>query len=132
MMLRSRWWSFLLPIVLFTLACSLAAWGILHFSGLPMSQLHWGIISYFMLLTAILHAWQEHALSVDPKGFVRRFIAGLTIKMLISLVMLVMLLLFLPREEAAAPMIMFILLYLAYLGFSTGRMSYVLRQHRRT
>lgn len=93
-----------------------------------MDQAIWGVISYFMLLSLALHAWQEHSLLHDPKGFIGRYIAGLSIKMLLSLTLLVVLLLTLPDGSKLKVALTFILLYLAYLGFSTARMATVLRR----
>ncbi len=121
-------WSFLIPIVLFTLVCSLLTWGILRSTGHPMDQVIWGMISYFMLLSIGLHAWQEHSLDRDPQGFIRRYLAGLSIKMLLSLFVLVVLLFVLPRSSRSLVALAFIFLYLAYLIFSTARMAMRLRK----
>ncbi len=123
-----RRWSFFIPIVLFTLACSLVVWLAFWFTGNTMGQAVWGMISYFMLFSMALHAWQEHALRTDPKGFTTRYLAGLSIKMLVSLMVLVILLLLLPQGSKLPVVLTFILLYLAYLGFSTARMTMLLRR----
>ncbi len=129
--MRSKRWSFLLPIVSFTLACALATWLVLQVAGLPMSQMHWGILSYFMMVSLALHAWQEHAMHNDPKGFVRRFMASLSIKMFLSFFLLLALLLILPQKERLSIAIAFIALYFAYLGFGTARLTHILRKQRR-
>jgi hypothetical protein len=126
-----RSWSFIIPIVLFTLACAGAVHGVHWASGKAMGQATWGVISYFMLLTLLLHAWQEPALEEDPKGFVRRYLAGLSIKMLLSFMVLVLLLLLLPKQDLLPLALSFILLYLAYLAFSTGRMAMLMRKYSR-
>ena len=123
-----RRWSFVLPILLFTVACAAITWLGLYLSGTAFHPLHAGIIGYFAGVTLLLHAWQEHAIESDPKGFVRRFMAGLVVKMFISLVLLVLLLFTLPREQAIPLAVAFALLYLAYLAFSTVRLTGLLRK----
>ena len=117
-----------MPIVLFTLACTLATWLVYRYAGLRMGQAAWGVISYYMVLTALLHAWQEGGRDISPQVLVRRYMAGLAIKMFLSLIVLVLLLFLLPKEAVLHVALTFILLYLAYLGFSTARMTMVLRR----
>jgi hypothetical protein len=126
-MLASRWY-FLLPIVLFTLVCALATWLVLRMLGLPMLQAHWGILSYFLVITSILHGWQEASITTDPKGFVRRFMAGLSIKMFLSFFVLLAIMLAISNDSLLSVSLTFILLYLAFLGFSTARLTFVLRR----
>lgn len=59
----------------------------------------------------------------DPKGFVSRFMLGLLGKMLLSLLMVVALLILLPRERSIPLALTFAVLYLAYLAFSTLRLT---------
>ena len=132
MALAARRWSFLIPIVLFTLACSVITVFVLWSIDRTVHQHIWGIISYFMLLTTFLHAWQERASEHDPKGFIRRYLAGLSIKMLLSLFILIALLLSIAKEDRLVIALIFILLYLAYLGFSTARMALLIRKLPRT
>lgn len=89
---------------------------------MPLGYRYGAMLLYFMLLTGALHAWQE---SANPGGaaFVRRFMAGLIIKMMVSLVLLVVVVIRLPREEVIAFAVPFMLLYLAFLGYSTGRLA---------
>ncbi len=124
----TRRWSFIVPIALFTLFCSLLVWLITWWLKLPMGALQWGVISYFMSLTFLLHAWQESALERDPNGFVGRYFAGLTIKMFLSFGLLVLLLTSVERSARLPLAITFIVLYLAYLGFSTARMTFAIRK----
>lgn len=123
----TRRWSFVLPILLFSLACVGITWLALHLSGLPFQPLHGAIIGYFAVVTALLHMWQEHAIESDPKGFVRRFMGGLVLKMFVSLLLLVAVIFLLPRERAIPLAVAFALLYLAYLAFSTVRLTGLLR-----
>jgi len=114
--------------VLFTLVCAFATWLVYRYNGLRMGQAAWGMISYYMVLTVLLHAWQEGNRGISPQVLVRRYMAGLAIKMFLSLMVLVLLLFLLPREAVLHVVLTFILLYLAYLGFSTARMTMVLRR----
>lgn len=118
-----RRWSFLIPIVLFTAAMALLLW--IAFYGLqqPLQPVHAIMLLWFAAITAALHLWQEHAMAEDPKGFVRRFMAGLMLKMLLSLGVLVVLLIRAPKETVMPNGIAFALLYLAFLAFSTVRLS---------
>jgi hypothetical protein len=125
----SRNWSFLVPVVLFTLACAFTVWLAFMYAGIRMGQMEWGILSYYMLITLFLHAWQERAMLHDPGGFVRRYVAGLGLKMLASFMVLVLLLLRISGERVLPVVLTFILLYLAYLAFSTARMTMVLKRN---
>ena len=86
---------------------------------------HWGyaaVLVYLGGITLLLHRWQERALVEDPKGFVRRFMTGLVIKMFLSIFVLVVLLLIAPKPVVVPLALCFALLYLAYLVFSTTRL----------
>lgn len=122
-----RRWSFLIPILLFSAACGLVLWVVLYAINLPFLPLHGVMVVWFALLTAGLHTWQEHGLATDPKGFVRRFMGGLMLKMLLSLVLLVVLVLRLPGEQVANVGISFAVLYIAFLVFSTTRLMRMVR-----
>jgi phosphatidylserine synthase len=94
----------------------------------PMSMGHGLLLGWFALITAALHLWQEPAMQRDPKGFGRRFMAGLALKMALSLLVALLLLLRQPKEERLALGIAFAGLYLAFLAFSTVRLSGLARQ----
>ena len=64
----------------------------------------------------------------DPKGFVRRFMAGLMLKMLLSLAVLFALLIRAPEKNVMPNGIAFAVLYLAFLAFSTVRLSALSRK----
>lgn len=123
-----RRWSFLVPILLFTAAMAVLMW--FAFFGLRIAPepLHGFMLAWFAMITVVLHLWQEHAMAADPKGFVRRFMAGLMLKMLLSLSVLVVLLLRAPADTVMPSGIAFALLYLAFLTFSTMRLSALSRQ----
>jgi F0F1-type ATP synthase assembly protein I len=111
-----------LPVLLFTCVCTAATWFGLRLMDLPF---HWSyglVIGYLAGFTLFLHRWQEGALHTDPKGFVRRFMTGLVLKMLISLFLLLAIVFLVPRDLALPLALTFALLYLAFLGFSTARL----------
>jgi F0F1-type ATP synthase assembly protein I len=123
-------WSFVWPILLLGLACSLVLVAALHLAGHPLQPWLVTIPLYFTLLALVLHAWQERGMAHDPNGFVRRFMGGLAIKMFLSLFLLVALLIALPKEEVVPVVIGFILTYLVFLGFSVARLTGLLRRQR--
>jgi hypothetical protein len=127
-----RRWSFLIPILLFAATMGLLQWLVLFALRLPFEPVHGLMLAWFTLLAIGLHLWQEHAMAADPKGFARRFMAGLGIKMLLSLGMLVLVLLRSPKESVLTAGITFAALYLAYLAFSTVRLSGLSRRLPRT
>ncbi len=125
-------WSFLIPIAIFTLACAAVLVAVLYFAGVPVGRGHVAMLAYFALLTAILHAWQEHAMISDPKGFVNRFMGGLVIKMMATLLVLLIAVVLLPKQRILVYALPLIALYLAFLGFSTARLTARLRKLGRT
>ncbi|MDX9750789.1 MAG: hypothetical protein RBT71_06880 [Flavobacteriales bacterium] len=120
--------SFVVPLLLFSLACAALTALVLHLSGIPFRAVHAGAIAYLALVTLALHAWQEGALVSDPKGFVPRFMTGLVLKMLASILVLVVIVVVLPKEEAIPLALAFAVLYLAFLAFSTVRLSGLVRR----
>lgn len=116
-------WSFLIPIALFSAAMAVLLWLALFGLRVPFGPEHAIMLAWFALVTTALHLWQEHAMASDPKGFVRRFMGGLMLKMLLSLGVLVVLLLRAPKETLMVSGIVFAVLYLAFLAFSTMRLS---------
>ncbi len=122
----------LLPILLFTAVVAVCTWLVLNMLGQPFTAAYAGILGYFTLITCALHLWQEQGMDNDPKGFVRRFMAGLVMKMFLSLMVIVLLVFLLPRNTALPLAVTFAVLYLAYLGFSTARLSMLLRNTPRT
>jgi hypothetical protein len=116
-------WSFLIPIALFSAAMAVLLWLALFGLRVPFGPEHAIMLAWFALVTTALHLWQEHAMASDPKGFVRRFMGGLMLKMLLSLGVLVVLLLRAPKETLMVSGIVFAALYLAFLAFSTVRLS---------
>jgi hypothetical protein len=113
-------------ILLFTLLCTAATWFALGALGLRFAWPHAAIATWFCAVSLLLHLWQERGLAGDIKRFMRRFLAGLVLKLLVSLV-LAAVLMFLVKDDRKALMIVFVLWYLAFLGFSTARLVMLLR-----
>jgi branched-subunit amino acid transport protein AzlD len=121
-------WSFLVPILLFTAGMGLLLW--IAFYGLrqPLEPAHGIMLIWFAAITTALHLWQEHSMATDPKGFVRRFMGGMSLKMLLSLGVLVVLVVRAPKEAVLSSTIAFAVLYLAFLAFSTVRLTALSRK----
>ncbi len=120
--MTTRRWSFLLPLLIFSTCCSAVLAGVLVAAGATLTPHYAGVVIYFAAITALLHAWQEHSFVTDPKGFVRRFMAGLMLKMFLSVVVLVILLFTIPKGISIPLALSFAVLYLAFLVFSTLRL----------
>ncbi|MFZ1331148.1 MAG: hypothetical protein WAR83_03120 [Flavobacteriales bacterium] len=120
-------WSFAIPLLLFSLACGGVTWVALYFAHEPFAPVQIAVLCYFATLSFILLAWQEQALVSDPKGFVRRFMLGMVLKMFISLGILFYLISILDDETEKPFAATFILLYMAFLGFTTVRLVTRLR-----
>jgi len=126
--MATRRWSFLAPLAIFTFCCAAILIGVLFLLGSPIKAHYLGVLLYFAALTGLIHAWQENGLTTDPKGFVRRFMAALMGKMLLSMVMIMVLLLFAPIAIRVPLALSFAVLYLAFLVFSTLRLFNLAKQ----
>lgn len=114
--------SFLAPLSVFTLACAAALFFILRAVQAPITVHYFIALLYFAAITFFLHRWQENNLAADPKGFVRRFMTGLVLKMFLSIAVLVVCMLLVPGDLLVPFTLSFAVLYLAYLVFSTARL----------
>lgn len=103
-------------------------WGILFLLKIPFTDLLGGAVIYFTVLTLVLHAWIESAVGPDSKAMVHRFMASLAIKMMVSLLLLVVLLIKLPRDTVITFALVFVGCYLAFLAFSTSRSLRLLKR----
>lgn len=122
--------SLLVAILLFTTLCGAVLVAVLVAFGQTPTLFHGLALAYFAGLTWTLHRWQESGLDTDPQGMVRRFMTGLVMKMLFSLIMLVGLVLLAPPSVGMQLGVSFGALYLAFLTFSTVRLSALLRRPR--
>ncbi|MEO8591577.1 MAG: hypothetical protein ABI432_19505 [Flavobacteriales bacterium] len=120
-----------LPVLVFSTICTAATWLALRITGYALSWPFAVVLVWFALISLVLLSWQERAWGADVQPFVRRFMAGLVIKLLASLALLFILVKTVPKPVAAPLVASFALLYLAFLGFSTawliGRMRSVPR-----
>ncbi len=117
----------MIPLLLFGAFCTLAVWFLLHFMDRPIEAVHFAILAYFILITGALHIWQVQGLATDPKGFVRRFMASLVIKLVVSLALLVPILMRSTGDAFFTTGLLFAGLYLAFLVFSAIRLTDALR-----
>ncbi len=114
-------WSFFIPTLVFACCFGAVLWGVFQVLAIPFSDLHGGAVIYFTVLTLVLHAWIESAAGPDSKAMVQRFMASLVIKMMVSLLLLVVLLIKLPRDTVITFALVFVACYLGFLTFSTAR-----------
>ncbi|MFZ1689081.1 MAG: hypothetical protein WAU70_16790, partial [Flavobacteriales bacterium] len=117
-----------IPVLLFSAAAALITWFALYLSGRPFGWPHVAMLAYFAAISLLLHTWQERSAG-EAKVFMRRFMTGLVIKLLLSLVLLVVLVVVLPAEAVKSLTVVFVLLYLAFLGFSTARLVMLIRRN---
>ncbi len=125
-------WSFLLPVALFTAVCAVLLVAVLYLAEVPLGRGHVAMLLYFGLLTAALHYWQESTIQSDPKKSVNRFMTGMMIKMMATLMVLLFTVILLPKERVLPIALPFIALYLAFLAFSTARLTTQLQKQKGT
>lgn len=113
--------SILFPLCVFTLACAAVMFVILRAVKAPLSAVYLAIPLYFAAITFLVHRWLEADLGDDPKGFVRRFMTGLVMKMFSSIAVLVVFMLLVPSPLLVPFTLSFAVFYLAFLAFSTVR-----------
>ena len=103
-------------------------WCVLHFTARAFIWHHVVLLVYFTAITLVLLSWQERRAITDIKGFVRRFMLGMVIKLMGSLVLLFVLLRLAPKDITNQLTVTFALLYFAFLIFSTVRLTMILRR----
>ncbi len=111
-----------LSIALFSIAVTVLVALVLGFFSYSLSIVHVAEVGFFAVVTWALLRWQESSMHTDPKGFVRRFMLGLTLKMLGCLIVMTVLAFLAPPGLAVPWILCFALLYLAFLGFSVARL----------
>lgn len=114
-------------VPLFGIACTAALFCGLYYTGTPFSWPFALLLVYFTLVTLVLLLWQERKGRTDVKGFIRRFMAGMVIKLMGSMLLLFILLKVVPKETASPLAVSFALLYLSFLAFSTIRLVHTMR-----
>lgn len=113
----------LVAVSAFTLAVGAALYAVSVLAHWSFGMPQLAMLGFLAALTAVLHLWQENGLVEDPRGFMFRFMFGLMIKFAMALVVIAAILLLLPRTRAVPLALTFAALYLAYLAFSTVRLS---------
>ncbi|MCO6481862.1 MAG: hypothetical protein J5I62_03605 [Flavobacteriales bacterium] len=108
---------------LFTLAAGAATFGIYAVARWPFGWVQVAMLVFLGLLTALLLGWQEQAMQADPRGFMRRFMIGLAVKLGVALLAVALVLFLSPREQAPLLALTFTVLYLAFLAFTTARLG---------
>ncbi|MBK7085615.1 MAG: hypothetical protein IPH53_13520 [Flavobacteriales bacterium] len=117
-----------LPVLLFSVLCTGVTWYTLRLLSVVLTWPFAVMLVWFATVTLALLLWQERAVGADLRPFMRRFMAGLVIKLLGSLVLLFVLMRLVPTESAKPMAVSFALLYLAYLSFGTARLVGSMRQ----
>lgn len=111
-----------LSIALFSIAVTVAVALVLGFFEYAFSLVYVAEVAFFAVVTWGLLNWQESSMHTDPKGFVRRFMLGLTLKMLGCLIAMTVLAFLAPPGLAVPWILCFALLYLVFLVFSVARL----------
>lgn len=119
--------SALAATLLFSACVAALAFAGLWLSTRPFTLEHGAVLLYFATVTGLLLHWQEAVLHSDPKGMVQRFMAGLIIKMFLSIGVLVVLLFVAEGDRVLELGLFFGAAYLLFLGFSTVRLQWRLR-----
>ena len=100
--------------------------GGLYLAGRPFDWRYGLLLGYFFIVTSLLLRWQESAAD-KTNVFVRRFLAGLTIKLMGSVVLMVILVKTAPAELTTPLVITFVGLYVAFTTFSVSRLMKLVR-----
>ena len=118
--------AFLIPLLLVAVLSSAAAWAGVHFTGNPFTWHFVFLLLLFPVVTFLLLTWQERS-SAQTNIFIRRFMGGLVIKLMGSLIIFAILLKVAPAEVDKPLTVVFAGLYVIYLAFSTVRLSGIMR-----
>ncbi len=121
-----------LPVLLFSAGCAVITAVGFRSLGLPFTWPYAFVLCWFTLISLLLLIWQERALGPDVQRFIRRFMGGMVLKLLLSLVLLIFLVKAVPAVHVKPLSTTFALLYFAYLAFSTIRLASRLRSILRT
>ena len=111
-----------LPLFLFSAFLAALIFLTVVLLGNPWHNAYLFPVIFFFLVTMGLHVWQERGFDTDPKGFVRRFMLGLVLKMFLSLIVVVAMLMLIKGEHRILTVLLFAGCYLAFLTFSTIRL----------
>lgn len=118
------------PLLLIGAACAAGMIGGLHLSGKPFDWRYALLLGYFIIVSFFLLRWQEGAAD-KTNIFVRRFMAGLIIKLMGSIVLMVILMKVSPAEMTLPLVIIFVCLYVAFMSFSVARLMRIIKAPHR-
>jgi len=104
---------------LFSGICAAATWLIFNAIDRPFIWPYAVALGWFTIISLILLTWQDRSQGPNIQPFIRRFMGGMLIKLLVSLILLFVLVKSVSKEIVSPMASTFLLLYLAYLGFST-------------
>ncbi len=115
--------SILPPLAIFSAVVFAALMGGLSLLSIPFHWAYPGAVLWFMALTLFMHTWMERVAEREPALFVTRYMTALVLKMISSLIVVVAILVTLPRAQGVPLALVFAVLYLLFLVFSTLRFS---------
>ncbi|MBL7939695.1 MAG: hypothetical protein JNL43_10075 [Flavobacteriales bacterium] len=118
-------------MLLFSAMCAVVTAGTLRLLGVPFTWPYALVLAWFTLVSLLLLSWQEKALGPDVRVFIRRFMGGMVLKLLVSLVLLIILVKAVRGVDPKPLSSTFALLYFAYLAFTTARLAGRLRSIQR-
>lgn len=110
-------------------ACAACLVGGLHFAGKALDWRYFLLLGYFVVVSFFLLRWQEGAAS-QVNVFIRRFLAGLMIKLMGSVVLMVILVKTSPAEMTLPMVFLFIGLYVAFTSLSVARLMRIIQTPR--
>lgn len=101
----------------------------LHLAGKPFDWRYGILLVYFILVSWLLLRWQENAAD-KTSVFIRRFMAGLIIKLMGSVILMVVLVKTSPDGTTIPLVITFVGLYVLFMAFSVSRLMRIARTPR--
>lgn len=101
----------------------------LFLMGKPFDWRYGLLLFYFILVTGLLLRWQEEAAD-RTNIFIRRFMTGLIIKLMGSVVLMVILVKTAPAELTTPMVITFVCLYVLFTTYSVSRLMKSIRAPR--
>lgn len=101
----------------------------LYVAGKPFDWRYVLLLAFFIITSFLLLRWQEST-AESTNIFIRRFMAGLTIKLMVSVVLMVILVKTAPPELTTPLVIAFVGLYVMFTTFSVSRLMKLVRNPR--
>ncbi len=103
--------------------------GGLFLAGKPVDWRYALLLGYFIIVSFFLLRWQEDA-TIQMNVFIRRFLAGLMIKLMGSVVLMVILVKTAPAEMTLPLVILFVGFYVAFTSYSVARLMRIIQTPR--